>query len=221
MITLYCFTNVPPFLQREWARDLRGLWAAEELGLTYGIQLIDAAQSEQKGEAFRCINPFGKLPALADGDFTLFESGAMVTYLAEKAGRLIPLAKMKERALYDQWCFAALNTVEPAIFELLLASTIGKDAPGARERASQLREQSATRLAALDAHVKTHRFLLGETLSGADILMGHVLNFVVDASLFDDVAAVRAYHSRLKARPAYERALAALIGGKNAAVAAQ
>jgi hypothetical protein len=57
--------------------------------------------------------------------------------------------------------------------------------------------------------------------SATNILMNQVLNFVVDASLFDDVAAVRAYHARLKARPAYERALAALSGGKNAAVAAQ
>jgi hypothetical protein len=51
--------------------------------------------------------------------------------------------------------------------------------------------------------------------------MSHVLNFIADASLFDDVAAVRAYHARLKVRLAYERALAALAGGKNAAVAAQ
>ena len=59
------------------------------------------------------------------------------------------------------------------------------------------------------------------SIMGADVLMGHVLNFVVDPTLLDAAAHVKRYHDRLKDRPAYERALSAQAGGKNAAVAAQ
>jgi glutathione S-transferase len=64
-------------------------------------------------------------------------------------------------------------------------------------------------------------YLLGREFSGADILMGHVHNFVADDALFDAAPHVKAYHTRLKARPAYARALTAQSGGKNASVAAR
>src|SRR5262249_9580410 len=122
---------------------------------------------------------------------------------------------------YNQWCFAALNTVEPPVFQLMIASVLSKDAAWSKERTPALREGSLNRLSSLDAVLTERPFLLGDAFSGADILMGHVLNFVGDAGLFDAVPSVTAYHARLKARPAYARALTAQAGGRNAAVAAQ
>jgi glutathione S-transferase len=202
-------------------RDLRGLWAAEECGVSYTIHRLDSAKGEQREAAYKAINPFGTIPALTDGDFGLFESAAMVAYVCDKAGKHIPAARTKERALYDQWCYAALNTVEPPVFQFMIASVLNKDAAWAKERAPQLRENSLGRLAALDQALKGRNYLLGAEFSGADILMGHVLNFVSDESLFDAAPLVKVYHARLKARPAYARALAAQSGGKNASVAAR
>lgn len=221
MITLYCAANAPAFLNPEWVRDLRGLWAAEECGVPYKIQWLDTSKSEQREPAYKAVNPFGIIPALTDGDFRLFESGAVVGYICDAAGKNIPAAGSKDRAHYDQWCFAALNTVEPPIFQLLIAAGLNKDAAWAKERAPQLREGALARLSSLDVVLATRKFLLGDAFSGADVLMGHVLNFIIDPTLLDSVPNVRAYHTRLKARPAYARALAAQAGGASPAVAAQ
>jgi glutathione S-transferase len=158
---------------------------------------------------------------MTEGEFVLFESAAMVAYLCDKAGKHIPAPRTKERALYDQWCFAALNTVEPPVFQLMIASALNKDAAWAKERSPQLRENALGRLSALDRVLQNRKFILGQEFSGADILMGQVLNFIVDEALVDAVPHVKAYHSALRARPAYVRALAVQPGGKNAAVAAQ
>jgi len=221
MITLYCAANLPPFLKREWVRDLRGLWAAEECGVAYQIHWLDSAKGEQREAAYKAINPFGTIPAMTDGDFKLFESAAMAAYICDKAGKHIPAPRTKERALYDQWCYAALNTVEPPVFQLMIASALNKDAAWAKERAPQLRENALGRLSALDRVLQERPYLLGREFSGADILMGQVLNFVVDDSLIDAVPNVKAYNAGLKARPAYVRALAVKPGGKNAAAGAQ
>jgi glutathione S-transferase len=221
MITLYCSANTPPFINPEWVRDLRGLWAAEECGVPYQIHWLDTSKGAQREADYRAINPFGIIPAMTDGAFKLFESAAVVTYLCEKAGQNIPPAGTQERALYNQWCFAALNTVEPPVFQHMIAAVLSKDAAWAQERAPQLREGALNRLTVLDGALKARAYLLGDVFSGADILMGHVLNFVADPALFDAVKNVNAYHARLKARPAYVRALAAQAGGRNAAVAAQ
>lgn len=219
MITLYCSRNIPPFLKPEWVRDLRGLWAAEECGTAYRIQWLDTSKSEQREAAYKTVNPFGTIPAMTDGAFKLFESAAIVSYICDGAGKHIPAARSQERALYDQWCFAALNTVEPPVFQLMITA-LNKDAAWAKERAPVLREQANGRLAALNQVFGERDYLLGQ-FSGADVLMGQVLGFVVDAELIGAHPNVSAYHQRLKARPAYARALAAQAGGKNASVAAQ
>ncbi|MCE9521051.1 MAG: glutathione S-transferase family protein [Alphaproteobacteria bacterium] len=221
MITLYCASNLPPFLKRHWVRDLRGLWAAEECGVPYQVHWLDAGKGEAREATYKAINPFGTIPAMTDDSFVLFESAAIVSYLCDKAGRNIPVPRSKERALYDQWCFAALNTVEPPVFQLMIASALNKDATWAKERAPQLREAAIGRLSALDRVLTDRAFLLGDTFSGADILMGQVLNFIVDGSLLDAVPCVKAYYAGLKLRPAYVRALAVQPSGKNAAVGAQ
>lgn len=218
MITIYCSANTPPFLDPAWVRDLRALWAAEEAGVAYRIHWLDVSKQAQREAAYKAVNPFGIIPALADGAFSLFESAAIVTYLCERAGALVPPSGTPARALYDQWCFAALNTVEPPVFQLMIATTLAKDAAWANERAPQLRDAALARLAVLDEHLSGRSYLL-DAFSGADILMGQVLNFVVDPSLIEGFANVRGYHARLQARPAYARARAAQSGGKNAALA--
>jgi glutathione S-transferase len=221
MTTIFVAHNVPPFLPRHVLRDLRALWAAEETGVPYRIHWLDSSQSALKSADYLAVHPFGIVPALAEGDFKLFESGAIINYLCDKAGKCIPQPKTRERALYDQWCFATLNTIEPAILQLFVATIIAKDAAWAKERAPQLRDLAAARLKVVDAHLANRTYLLGAEFSGADILMGQVLNFIVDVSLFDHVAHVKAYHARVRARPAYIRAAAVQAAGPETAAAAR
>ena len=125
MIDVYVFGNAPAPV-REVTRDLRVLWALEETGLPYRVERIDYARGELKRPPYTRIHPFGQIPAIDDDGFTLFESAAIVLYVAEKAGQLLPKSR-HSRALAAQWAFAAVNTVEPAIVELFAIDAFSAD----------------------------------------------------------------------------------------------
>src|SRR5262245_734182 len=116
MITVYAFGNAP-LPVRPVTRDLRVVWALEEVDLPYQLRLLDFAQGELKRPEYTRIQPFGQVPAIEDGGAPLFESAAIVLYIAEKAGKLMPKT-LQGRARAIQWAFAAVNTVEPAMLEL-------------------------------------------------------------------------------------------------------
>jgi len=219
--TIYAAYNVPAFLPRHALRDLRALWAAEEAGVAYDIHWLDSGAGALKAADYLAVHPFGIIPALTEGDFKLTESGAIVSYLLDKTRKCIPEPRTQARALYDQWCFAVLNTIEPPLLQLLVATVIQKDMAWAKERAPQLRELSAARLKVLDTHLANQPYLCGADFTGADVLMGQVLNFVVDVSLFDHVPNVAAYNTRVKARPAYIRAASVQAKGPETAAAAR
>ena len=87
----------------------------EALGMEYSVHPIDLGKREQKSPEFLAINPNGRIPAIIDrdnGDFSLFESGAIMIYLAEKAGRLLP-ADSKGRATVIQWLMFQMGGVGP------------------------------------------------------------------------------------------------------------
>ncbi len=204
MLTLHTIHNYPPVLKGN-VRDLRAVWALEELGLPYGFRWLDFAALEHRGAANRTISPFGRIPALQDDGACLFESGAIVLYLYDKAGRLPATAL--ERATLNQWCFAALNTVEPAFFEMALWAVRWRDKPGHEWYVPRLRELAQERLGDLERILGTRTCLAGETFGPADILMTTALDFCrADAALFEPFAAVRAYLQRHHARPAYAKA---------------
>src|SRR5262245_65090097 len=83
MIRCYAFAWVPPFARGQ-VRDLRVRWALEELELPYESVLVGNAPGALPGDAYRAVHPFGQVPALEDGELVLFESGAIVLYLAER-----------------------------------------------------------------------------------------------------------------------------------------
>ncbi len=86
--------------------------ALEELGLPYEVRPINLSTLEQKTPAFLAINPNGRVPALVDDGFAVFESGAILMYLAEKTGRLMP-ADLKGRSRVVQWLMFQMGGVGP------------------------------------------------------------------------------------------------------------
>ena len=93
---------------------------AEEVGIDYVATNLDFSKREHRSPEFLKINPNGKAPAMTDGDFTLFESGAIVTYLGDKTGKLVPEPKTNERATYNQWMLFVMSELEQPLW------TIGK-----------------------------------------------------------------------------------------------
>src|SRR4051794_14317336 len=108
MITLYAFKNIFAGGAGE-TKDLRAQWALEEIGLPYRVHALDHAGGELSGDAFSRISPFHQLPVIDDDGFVVAESAAVLIYLAEKAGKLIP-GDAQGRTHVVQWCFAAASS---------------------------------------------------------------------------------------------------------------
>lgn len=109
MITLYGFGRVHPGMIGK-GRDLRAQWALEETGLPYRFHGLDFIAGELYGPAFSQLTCFNQVPVIDDDGFIVAESGAVLLYIAEKAGKLIP-ADFAGRTQVVQWCFTALATV--------------------------------------------------------------------------------------------------------------
>src|SRR3954462_7147632 len=125
MITLYGFGRIFPDAHGE-TKDMWVQWALEELGLPYRVHALDHTGGELDGEAYARISPFHQVPLIEDDGFVVAESAAIVLYLAEKAGRLIP-ADVQGRTRVVQWCFAAVSTVAPTLTALDLLEMFDKD----------------------------------------------------------------------------------------------
>jgi glutathione S-transferase len=217
MLTIYGSYNFPPAL-KGIVRDLRPMWAAEELGLPYQIHWMDSAKGEHRQPPNRLINPFGKIPSIEDGAHRMFESGAVVIYLYENAGRAPQDAHA--RAEINQWCFAAVNTVEPVFFEILRWNMFWKDKPGREWRYPELLGFANERLTDIARALGEKPYLASGTFGPADIMMTTVLDFAQHSpEIFADHPAMRAYLDRCHARPAYQRAWAKQGSGPSAAAA--
>ena len=105
MIEVTAFKWVPDFAQGS-VRDLRVRWALEEAGLGYDARLIGF--EDQATPAYRAMQPFGQVPAYSDGKVQMFESGAIVLWIAQTSPELMP-ADDAGRAIVMSWLFAAMN----------------------------------------------------------------------------------------------------------------
>jgi glutathione S-transferase len=127
---------------------------------------------------------------------------------------------LETKAQLMQWMFAALNTVEPPLLDLLLWNLFWKDRPGRDVRYPEVLEVCKTRLAELDKILDGKHYLLGETFSPADILMVTVLDFgKIEPSIFEAAPRVRDYLARCKARAGYKSAYAKHLAGPAAKAA--
>ncbi|MDZ3830573.1 MAG: glutathione S-transferase family protein [Sphingopyxis sp.] len=204
-LEITAFNWVPDFA-RGFVRDLRPRWACEEIGLDYSEKLISAV--ERPADHYQ-VQPWGQVPVLRDGDVTLFESGAILLHLGQKDRRLMP-DDPQGRASATAWVFAALNSVEPMIFELGNVDIFSKDEEWAKLRRPGLIAFIRTRFARLSDALGDKPFLLGE-FSVADIAMATVLREAVKAGIVAEFPNLAAYLDRCVGRPAFDRALAAQL----------
>ncbi|HEY0412051.1 MAG TPA: glutathione S-transferase N-terminal domain-containing protein [Allosphingosinicella sp.] len=146
--------------------------ALEELGLPYALHVIDMGAGEQKQPWFTAINPNGRIPAIVDrgagddgGDFAVFESGAILLYLAEKAGRLIP-ADEKGRSRVVQWLMFQMGGVGPMMGQAnVFTRYFPEELPAVIDR---YRRESRRLFEVLDGHLAREEYLAGD-YSIADI----------------------------------------------------
>jgi glutathione S-transferase len=164
-------------------------WYLEELGVPYEFVLLDMKAGEHRQPEFLAINPVGKVPAIADGDFTLWESGAILLYLAEKYG---PALSLEQRAQANQWISYANATMGPEIF------------------AEDTREQALPRhMGVLDQWLSKQPYLIGSEFGVADVAVGALLSYIPMILKLDlnGYPVVADYLQRLTLRPAFQKAI--------------
>lgn len=190
-------------------RSLRIVWLFEELGLTYDLEKFKLGDPSMRSAEYRRIHPMGRVPALEDGDVTLFESGAIVEYvLARHAdGRLKPAADSPDFPAYLQWLHYAEGMLMPPVNTIVVETMFLPEEKRHQPNVDRARKLLGNMLTAVDQALEGRDYLAGE-FSGADIMSGHAT--IVASRLAGDAAGdlpnVAAYVDRLKARPALQKA---------------
>jgi glutathione S-transferase len=214
-IAVWGFSQVPPFAQG-LVRDLRVRWALQEAGLAYESRWVHP--QERNADAYRRKHPFGMVPAVECDGETLIESGAIVHAIAERSEALMP-SDLRTETL--TWMFAALNSVEPPLWNLFVMDRLHRDEAWVQLRRPGAVEEVKARLDALAEWLDDRDYLLG-SFTAADILMATVLRFIRHTNLVAGFPTLDAYLKRCEARPAFQAALRDQMTGyeRNAQLAA-
>jgi GST-like protein len=145
----------------------KALIALEELELPYRTHWVDITKGDQQKPEYIAINPNSKIPAIVDDGITVFESGAVLIYLAEKAGKLLPTSG-QARADTLAWTFFNIGNTGPILGQLGFFSKFAKEkVPMAIERYTKETERL---MKVLDARLGQTKYLAGAEFSIADII---------------------------------------------------
>ena len=201
MLTIY---HVPV------TRSLRVLWLCQELNLPHEVKTVDFAAPYRASPEWRRLNPVGKVPAMTDGNFTMFESGAMVQYLLDRygKGRLQPASGTEAHGLYLQWSWFAEATYARPIGEIVNHRRAFGQAGEIPAVVDEMKGRARLCSEAVDAALQGRSYLLGEEFTAADIMMGYSVMLAERFTSIEGLPNLKAYWQRLSSRPAYQRAAA-------------
>ena len=205
-IEIPAFKWVPDFAKGV-VRDLRVRWALEEAGLDYRVRLLDAMT--ERPQDYFLEQPFGQVPIFVEGDLRMFETGAILLHLGERSEVLLPKEPIgKARATC--WLIAALNSIEPMIFELINIDIFNRDEEWAKLRRPEAEKKVRDRLKRVSDWLGDKEHLEGRFTVG-DLMMTTVLRNLRHTMLVAEHPNLAAYQARCEARPAFQRALAAQL----------
>jgi glutathione S-transferase len=190
-------------------RATRPRWVLEELGVPYELVRLDVSKGETRGPTHLERHPQGHVPVLEDGGARIFESAAICLHLADRFPDkgLAPPLGTPERALLYQWLFFAVTELEPPLSAL--SAQRRKPEP---ERDAALMEAARAQFAgaarALEPALGTSGWLVGGAFTVADVLVGSMLVWAKAMGACQDLPSLDAYVTRLRERPAWQRATA-------------
>jgi len=181
-------------------RAFTSLWMLEEVGQPYELAYVDIGAPGHPTEAYRKINPMGKLAGLQDGDCAFGETAAILLYVADKfpQARLAPPPADPRRGRFLQWLMFPATTMEPVMNEKRLGQkpNTSQSGWGDYDRA----------MSALERALAPGPWLLGEPFTAADLYVASHLHFGMQFGMIDKRPAFTALVERATARPAFQRA---------------
>ena len=182
------------------SRAFIAYWLLEELGVPFEVQTVDISRGDQKQDWYLRINPLGKVPALSDGELVVSETPAIGIYLADRysLGKLAPRLDDPRRGEYLRWMVFSQSVLDP-VAELHAQRL---DLPGHHTGFGTYDDM----VRVLDQALSGRDYLLGETFSAADVVLGGTLSMLLFQKKLPETPALLDYNGRLAARSAYQRA---------------
>lgn len=190
----------------------------EEIGLPYEPHLVDIGQNQSWTPEYLALNPNGKIPAIVDPDgpggkpFGLFESGAILLYLAEKTAQLLPVDPAR-RYETIQWVFFQMAAVGPMFGQVGYFNKFAGKAIEDKRPLERYRDESKRLLGVLESRLDGRQWIMDDDYTIADIsLVGWVRNLITfyearELVAYDELVHVPAWLERMLARPAVQRGL--------------
>ena len=198
MITVHHLNN---------SRSQRILWLLEELGAPYEIAFYqrDAVTNLAPPE-LKAVHPLGKSPVMTDGDLTIAESGAIVDYIVRRhaGGRLAPDPATAAFDKYQEWLHYAEGSAMLPLMVNLYVMRLGEAGAPLMDR---INGEIANHLGYIDGALKGHDFIVGDSLTGADIQLSFVGEVGRAFGRLGELPHLAAWVERLHARPAFKTAL--------------
>ena len=179
----------------------------EETGLPYELLPVDTRKGEQHQAAFTAVNPNAKTPALVDGDAVVFDSNAILLYLAEKTGQFLPPDTPQARAQMLSWLMFVATGIGPYSGQAVHFTHF---APEPKAYAVNRYDFEAWRhWKIIDRQLTQHRYMLGETYTLVDMAVwgwARAVPFVLRATAWEQLPNVKRLLDEINARPAAQRA---------------
>ena len=185
------------------------LWALGELGLVYEHRLVGGPHGGLDEPHYRAMNPNGLVPTLQDGDLVLWESHAILRYLAATYGAdMLCRQDVRERAIVDQWTDWTATTFQPAWISVFWLSVRTPPEQHDRKAIATAYAKAVSALRILDAHLAERDYLAGNSLSYADVAAGVALFrwFTMELDR-PAMPGVENWYRRLELRPAFRQAV--------------
>ena len=181
----------------------------EESGLPYQAMPVDTRKGEQFAPAFLAINPNGKTPAIVDGDVTVFDSNAILLYLAEKTGQFLPEDTPAARGQMLSWLMFVATGVGPYSGQAVHFKHFAPEPKG--YAVNRYGFEAERHFGILDARLARHRYMLGETYTIVDMAVwgwARMVPFVLGAEAWATLPNLQRHCDEISARPAAVRAVA-------------
>jgi glutathione S-transferase len=183
------------------------MWALEECGLFYETEGLDCGPNGLQDETwFAEISPFKQVPAIDDNGYILTESGAILLYIAEKSGKLIP-KDLRARSQVYRWLITSLNNIEPFALPVFFADLFGDSNPHMKALRPWNVEILGRFLPTIERMLTEQSFLTGSEFTVADIILTCVLRELRKTEVLRKYSHVENYRSQCEARPAFVKVL--------------
>lgn len=184
----------------------RCFWTLEETGIEYNAKSINFREKEHKSEDFLKLNPNGKVPALTDGDFTIWESMAINMYLAEKYKPILMGSSAQERGLVYQWSIWSLGDLQTPLIDIFIQMVFVPEDKRDMDKVQKAKAKLPSLLNTIETRLSETKYLAGEQFTLADLNTASVIDICNHINYdFSEYKNLKTWINSLEDREAFQK----------------